>query len=113
MGTETWALEPGGLEHGERVVNADRTGMSSPDGRSAVGVDHICSERLKVAEVGRDVTHVQFQPQENRDALVPISRTRIWTWVTGGRRGRLGPMKAWLDPFVRRARSPLVRLIGP
>jgi hypothetical protein len=91
MGTETWVPEPGGREHGERVVNADRTGMSSPDG---VGVDHICSERLKVAEVGRDVTRVQFQPQENRDASVPISRTRIWTWVTGGCWGRLGPMKA-------------------
>ena len=60
MGTETWTLEPGGREHGERVVNVDRIGMGSPDGRSAVGVDHICSERLKVSEVERDVTRVQF-----------------------------------------------------
>ena len=60
IGTETWAPEPSGWEHVERLVNVDRTGMSSPDGHSAIGVDHICSERLRVSEVERDVIRVQF-----------------------------------------------------
>jgi hypothetical protein len=42
MGTETWALEPSGWEHGERVVDVDRTKMDSPNGCFVAEADHSC-----------------------------------------------------------------------